>query len=83
MKQIVNRVFYIEYKAQYKRYPKSKPTKLKRLGAFIDGCILGKHKKFGHPYLKYHDFKKKDFRTASVKFKLTDPKTKRILLKVG
>ena len=83
MKQIVNRVFYIEYKAQYKRYPKSKPTKLKRLGAFIDGCTLGKHKKFGYPYLKYHDFKKNNFRTASVKFKLTDPKTKRILLKVG
>ena len=83
MKQIVNRVFYIEYKAQYKRHPKRKPTKLKRLGAFIDGCILGKHKKLGHPYLKYHDFEKKNFRTASVKFKLTDPKTKRILLKMG
>ena len=83
MKQIVNRVFYIEYKAQYKRYPKRKPTKLKRLGAFIDGCVLGKHKKFGYPYIKYHDFKRNSIRTASAKFKLTDPKTKRILLKVS
>jgi len=33
MKQIENKVFYIEYKAQYKRYPERKPIKLKRLGA--------------------------------------------------
>ena len=77
-----NRVFYVQYKAEYK-YINKKPTKLKRLGAFIKTCTISQHKILKYPYLRYFDFKRKDFRKASKKFKIIDANTNKILLKVG
>ncbi len=85
MKQLENKIVFVKYKAEYKN-KKKKPQYLKRLGVLdlkINGCKIGKHKIYKYIYIRYFDFLKKDIRTASRKFKLIDPKTNKILFKVG